>query len=85
MSADSERIAFRVMPDSDLPPVRAGATSEAIAESGVESPPHDCWENPVPYESDGPLGHGLGVPHLRCVSASRLKRDIGVIYRLARS
>jgi hypothetical protein len=58
MSGGGEKIEIRVVPDSGLPPVRAGATSEAIAESGVESPPHDCWENPVPYESDGPLGHG---------------------------
>lgn len=21
-------------------------------------PPHDCYENAVPYKSDGPLGHG---------------------------
>ena len=38
--------------------MRAGATADAIAESEVEPPAHDCWENPVPYESDGPLGHG---------------------------
>jgi len=22
------------------------------------SKPHNCWENAVPYEGDGPLGHG---------------------------
>jgi len=53
-----EEISTRVVPDSGMPPVRAGATADAIAESEVEPPVHDCWENPVPYESDGPLGHG---------------------------
>lgn len=53
-----EEISIRVVPDSGMPPVRAGATADAIAESEVEPPAHDCWENPVPYESDGPLGHG---------------------------
>jgi hypothetical protein len=56
---ENEKIEIRVVPDSDLPPVRAGATSEAVAESGIEPPhPHDCWDHPVPYESDGALGHG---------------------------
>jgi len=55
-----------ICPNSKLPytamnaesSVRAGAKAEALAESGAEPPPHDCWENPVPYESDGALGHG---------------------------
>ena len=58
MSDGDPRISFRVVPDSQLPPVRAGATEAAVAESGLAPPEHDCWENPAPYESDGPLGHG---------------------------
>jgi len=50
-------IAVRVISTPE-PPVQAGATEEALAESGTEPPPYDCWESPVPYESDGPLGHG---------------------------
>jgi hypothetical protein len=41
-----------------FPPVEAGATAAAVAESDTPIPDHDCMENAVPYVSDGPLGHG---------------------------
>lgn len=41
-----------------FPPVEAGATAAAVAQSDTPIPDHDCWENAVPYSSDGPIGHG---------------------------
>jgi hypothetical protein len=41
-----------------FPPVEAGTTAAAVAESDTPIPDHDCMENAVPYVSDGPLGHG---------------------------
>jgi hypothetical protein len=30
-----------------------------VCDDVERSAPHDCWANPVPYVSDGPLGHGF--------------------------
>lgn len=49
---------FRVIPDTGLPPVRAGVTAAEVAASDTKTPAHDCWDHAVQYESDGALGHG---------------------------
>ena len=38
-SMSGEEISIRVVPDSGMPPVRAGATADAVAESEVSRPP----------------------------------------------
>lgn len=43
-----------ICPNSGLPYTAMNPESSVRA----EPPPHDCWENPVPYVSDGALGHG---------------------------
>ncbi len=49
---------IQVVPEQ--PPVRAGELEKAIAEGRIETPePHTCEAYPVPYVSDGALGHGF--------------------------
>jgi hypothetical protein len=55
---DHDEIRFRVPRTADDPPVEAGETARIQEERGIEPPPHDCWDHPVPYTSDGALGHG---------------------------
>lgn len=50
-------ITIRVV--KDQPSVRYGETARVNAERGIEPPPHDCDDHPVPYVSDGALGHGF--------------------------
>jgi hypothetical protein len=57
--ASDHRQRHRDRRDPDpFPPVEAGTTAAAVAESDTPIPDHDCMENAVPYVSDGPLGHG---------------------------
>lgn len=53
----NDDLEFVVVPDQ--PSVVAGEVARVNAERGIEIPEHDCWENPVPYVSDGALGHGF--------------------------
>ena len=37
---------------------RSRARQRDRVEAEAVEADHNCWENAVPYESDGPLGHG---------------------------
>lgn len=52
----SDEIEVRLLPD--VPPVQSGQRQAELEKSGGEVPAHDCWDNAVPYVSDGALGHG---------------------------
>lgn len=43
----------------EQPSVKSGEVERVNRERGHTLPDHDCWENPVPYVSDGRLGHGF--------------------------
>ena len=46
---------FRAAPGTSVTDER---TPTAAIHAALGIPEHDCWEYPVPYVSDGPLGHG---------------------------
>lgn len=45
-----------------VPCAVTGEPFDALQEQAIDAahaePAHDCWDHPVPYVSDGPLGHG---------------------------
>ncbi len=53
---DPNEFTIIVVPDG--PSVRSGELESNLLERGIAPREHDCMEYPVPYVSDGPLGHG---------------------------
>jgi hypothetical protein len=49
---------FTIIVAEDQPSVPAGALEANLRERGITPRPHDCIDHPVPYVSDGRLGHG---------------------------
>lgn len=58
-ATNREETEVKIIVVEDQPLVWAGEVAKVNAARGIEVPEHDCWDHPVPYVSDGPLGHGF--------------------------